>query len=224
MAATRYPQEQMHRIKYTKLTEAQISAKLGAVAGPTSASPLSDVLAGKSLKIVTDGGLTLSYRFASASKLTVAEGDGKAVQAGYGALTLDKVAFFSHLVPGSQRGYHVIVDRDSNLATVFEVWFSGYDDKREVQRQIHYGYVEQSGKPAPAARHASRTVSRAKASTGSRTTASRRSSTTRPCSTPTSSSSRGSAASSRSAGLRTTSRSTTTSISTRASSARCPAR
>jgi hypothetical protein len=37
----------MHRIKFTKLTEAQITAKLGAVAGPTSASPLSDVLAGK---------------------------------------------------------------------------------------------------------------------------------------------------------------------------------
>jgi hypothetical protein len=153
MSTTRYPQEQMHRIKYTKLTEAQISAKLGAAAGPTSASPLSDALAGKSLKIVTDDGLALSYRFTSANKLTVTEGDGKAAQAGYGALTLDKVAFFSHLVPGTQRGYHVIVDRDSNLATVFEVWFSGYDDKREVQRQIHYGYVEQSGKQAPTVRH-----------------------------------------------------------------------
>ena len=100
MLTTKYPTEQMHRIKYTKLTEAQISAKLGAISGPTSASPLSDVLAGKSLKIVTDDGPTLSYRFASANKLTVTEGDGKSVQAGYGALTLDHVALFSHLVPG----------------------------------------------------------------------------------------------------------------------------
>ncbi len=75
------------------------------------------------------------------------------MQAGYGALTLDQIALFSHLVPGTQRGYHVIVDRDTNLATVFEVWFSGYEDNREVQRQIHYGYVEQAGKPAPTARH-----------------------------------------------------------------------
>ena len=68
MLTTKYPKEQMHRIKYTKLTEAQISAKLGASAGPASASPLSDALAGKSLKIVTNGGPTLSYRFASANR------------------------------------------------------------------------------------------------------------------------------------------------------------
>ena len=57
MQKIKYPKEQMHRISYTKLTEAQIAAKLaGAALGPTSASPLSDVFAGKSLKIVTDDG------------------------------------------------------------------------------------------------------------------------------------------------------------------------
>ena len=55
------------------------------------------------------------------------------------------------MVPRSQRGYTVVIDRDSNLATVFEVWFSGYEDNREVQRQIYHGYVEQAGAPAPAA-------------------------------------------------------------------------
>ena len=44
---TPYPKEQMHRIKYTKLTPEQIAGKLAAVSGPTSASPLSDALAGK---------------------------------------------------------------------------------------------------------------------------------------------------------------------------------
>ncbi|HUL81597.1 MAG TPA: hypothetical protein VL131_05615, partial [Gammaproteobacteria bacterium] len=136
MLTTKFPKEQMHRIKYTKLTEAQISAKLGAMQGPTSASQLSDVFAGKSLKIVADGDLVLNYRFPSTNRLSVAENDGRPLQAGYGALVLDHVAVFSHLVPGTQRGYHVIVDRDTNLATVFEVWFSGYDDKREVQRQV----------------------------------------------------------------------------------------
>ncbi len=152
---TKYPQEQMHRIKYTKLTETQILAKLAspATAGPTSASPLSDVFAGKSLEIVTDDGPTLSYRFTGTNRLSVAENGGSAVQAGYGALTLDHVAFFSHLVPGTQRGYHVIVDQETNLVTVFEVWFSGYEDNREVQRQIYYGYAEQAGREAPAARH-----------------------------------------------------------------------
>jgi molybdenum cofactor biosynthesis protein MoaF len=149
-----YPQEQMHRIAYTKLTEQQIGAKLAAAnALPTSASPLSDIFAGKTLNVVTDGGPTLRYRFVSRNRLSVAENDGRAVESSYGALTLDRVAFFSHLVPGTQRGYSVVVDQSTNLVTVFEVWFSGFEDKREVQRQIYFGYVEQAGKPAPDARH-----------------------------------------------------------------------
>ena len=149
-----YPKEQMHRIAYTKLTEAQITAKLAAAPTPKSASPLSDVFVGKSLRIVTDQGPTLSYRFATNNRLNVAEGDGRAVEAGYGALTLDHVALFTHLVPGTQRGYHVVVDRESGLATVFEVWFSGFTDNREVQREIYFGYVAETGKAVPESRHA----------------------------------------------------------------------
>ena len=155
----RYPKEQMHRIKYTKLTPEQIGGKLSATNRPASASPLSDVFAGKSLKIVLDGGPALSYRFADRTGLSLSEGDAAAVQAGYGALTLDRVALFSHLIPRTQRGYTVVIDQDSSLATVFEVWFSGSQanrdirDEREVQRQVYYGYVEQAGKTAPTARH-----------------------------------------------------------------------
>jgi hypothetical protein len=150
----RYPKEQMHRIKYTKLTPEQILVKLAASAnGPTSASPLSDVFSGTSLKIVLDDGPALGYRFTSNDRLSFTEGEAAAVQTGYGALTLDRVAFFSHLIPRTQRGYIVAIDQDASLATVFEVWFNGYQDNREVQRQIYYGYVEQTGKPAPTARH-----------------------------------------------------------------------
>ena len=152
--ATRYPKEQMHRIKYTKLTPDQIVAKLKANAGPASASPLSDVFAGTSLKIVLDGEApALSYRFTGNNRLTVTEGTAAPVQAAYGALTLDRIAFFTHLVPGTQRGYNVVLDQDSNLVTVFELWFSGYQDNREVQRQIYHGYVERAGAAAPTARH-----------------------------------------------------------------------
>ena len=145
----------MHRFPYTKLTERQIGQKLAAAAdGPKSASPLSSAFAGKSLTIVTDsGGPRLAYRFASGSRLSVAENDGPAVGAAYGALELDRIALFSHLIPGTQRGYHVIVDPRTNLATVFEVWFSGFDDKREVQRQIWHGYVERPGQKPSEARH-----------------------------------------------------------------------
>lgn len=150
----RYPKQQMHRIQYTKLSPEQIAGKLPAAAnGPSSASQLSPVFAGRSLKILLDSGPVLSYSFTGGNRLSLTEGNGAAVQAGYGALTLGRIAFFSHMVPRTQRGYIVAIDQDTNLATVFEVWFSGYQDNREVQRQIYYGYVEQEGRPAPTARH-----------------------------------------------------------------------
>ena len=155
MAGTPYPKLPMHRIAYTKLTPEQIQAKLtpAAIKGPASASPLSDVFAGKSLKIVTDKGPTLDYRFKGPGRLSLAENGGRPVDAGYGALTHDKIGVFAHLIPGTQRGYAVVVDQATHLATVFELWFSGYADNREVQREIYQGYVEQPGGSAPAARH-----------------------------------------------------------------------
>jgi hypothetical protein len=42
----RYPKEQMHRIKYTKLTPEQIGAKLAGVNGPASVSSFSNSFAG----------------------------------------------------------------------------------------------------------------------------------------------------------------------------------
>jgi MoaF N-terminal domain/MoaF C-terminal domain len=156
MPGTPYPKEQMHRIAYTKLSEAQIADKLSpaAASGPTSASPLSEVFVAKSIRIVTDKGPTLAYAFSGTNRLSVAENGGGAVNAGYGALTLSSATFFSHMIPGTQRGYAVVVDQNTNLATVFELWFSGYQDNREVQREIYYGYVEQPGQEAPKARHA----------------------------------------------------------------------
>jgi hypothetical protein len=154
MPGTPYPKEQMHRLAYTKLSERQIADKLSAVKGPANASPLSDVFSGKSMQIVTDKGPTLAYRFDGTNRLSLAENGSGALEAGYGALTLVNVAFFSHMIPPTQRGYAVVIDWDTNLATVFELWFSGYEDKREVQREIYYGYVEQPGHEPPKARHA----------------------------------------------------------------------
>ena len=156
----------MHRFKYTKLTEKQVVEKLKATeAGPACASELSDVLAGKSLKIVTDKGPVLSYDFANKKQLTLSENNGPKVKAGYGALPLKQMIFFSHMIPGSPRGFNVFVDLQTNLATVFEVWLCSDKkektlsnkevglDAREVQRQIYFGYVETAGQKAPEPRH-----------------------------------------------------------------------
>jgi MoaF N-terminal domain/MoaF C-terminal domain len=153
--SVRYPKEQMHRIAYTKLTERQIGEKLrAAAAGPSSVAPLADVFAGQSLRIVTDNGPELRYSFERGNRLSVRENGGAAAEAGYGALTLDDVALISHMLPGTQRGYNIVIDRKTDLATVFEIWFSGFEDKREVQREIYYGYVDTPGRAAPEERHA----------------------------------------------------------------------
>ncbi len=155
MPGTPYPKEQMHRIAYTKLTKDEISKKLqpAAANGPTSASPLSGVFVGKSLRIFTDNGPSLSYTFHGNNRLSLTENSGSSVHAGYGALALDNIVFFSHMIPGTVRGYAVVVDRRTNLATVFDLWFCGYKDNREVQREIYYGYVEDPGQEPPKERH-----------------------------------------------------------------------
>ncbi|MFC1495308.1 MoaF N-terminal domain-containing protein [Thermodesulfobacteriota bacterium] len=154
--------EPMHRFKYTKLTKDQIGKKLKATeAGPKCESEFSDVLAGKSLKIVTKDGPVLEYSFKGKDRLTLSENGGREVKAGYGALTLDQMVFFSHMIPEKQMGYNVYIDQDMNLVTVIEVGLSTgrqeptlggppiIVDDREVQRQIYFGYIEVAGQEPP---------------------------------------------------------------------------
>jgi hypothetical protein len=155
-----------HRFNYTKLTAPQIVEKLKATdSGPASVSELSDALVGKALKIVTDNGPVLEYSFANKKQLTMSENGGAKIKAGYGALTLKQIVFFSHMIPGAPKGYNVFVDLQTNLATVVEVWLCSDKeevtlgrkkvalDAREVQRQIYFGYVEVAGQKAPEKRH-----------------------------------------------------------------------
>lgn len=154
MPAKPDPQVPMHRVAFTRLSDSQISAALARVAkvGPACASPLSGSLAGKSIKVVTDKGPTLAYSFAGTGRLRVSENGGRAIEAGYGALVLDEITLIAHLTPGTLRGYAVVIDGRSSIATVFDLWFGGYTDKREVMREIYGGYVE-TAKAAPTRRH-----------------------------------------------------------------------
>jgi len=172
-----YQRLQMHRIAYSDLSEEQVAQALRPAAnGPGCKSPLSSVLAGKKLKIVTDeGGPVLEYHFRNGHDLELSEGGGKPVKAGYGALECRSLVMVSHMIPGTQRGYQFVVDQNSRLATVFEVSFSGYAAQetaeaaqakpkprapqlknghrnREVQRKVWFGYVD-DGTAAPTARH-----------------------------------------------------------------------
>lgn len=155
----------MHRFPYTKLTPNQIGKALAATEdGPTSASAFTAALAGKSLKIVTKDGPVFEYDFKKNRKLALSVDGGKKVNTGYGELTLNQIVFFSHMIPGEQKGYNVYIDQKTHLVTVFEVWFSsGFTgtaagqeykiDDREVQRQIYFGYVDVRGQDVPESLH-----------------------------------------------------------------------
>jgi MoaF N-terminal domain len=164
---------QMHRIPYTDLSEDQVTQALRPTAsGPSSKSALSDVLAGKHLTIVTNDGPRLEYFFRNGRQLELSENAGKTIKAGYGALDNRGLLLVSHMIPGTQRGYELVVDQRTRLATVFEVSFSGYAAQetaaateqkrppqfknghrnREAQRKIWFGYVD-DGTAAPTARH-----------------------------------------------------------------------
>ena len=175
MVTRSYKPLQMHRIPYSDLTETQISQVLRpATTGPASKSTLSNTLAGKRLKIVTDQGPVLEYHFRTGCELELSENGGKAIKAAYGALESRSLVLVSHMIPSTQRGYQLVVDQDSGLVTVFEVSFSGYAAQeieaaaaatpkrepqfqngrrnREAQRKIWFGYVD-GGATAPIARH-----------------------------------------------------------------------
>jgi hypothetical protein len=138
---------------YAPLDEGFIAAALSAEPAPKTYTPGTDVLDGKQLKIVLDDGPVLLYAFAE-DRLTLKEGDAEEISAPYAAKALDDVVLFSHLIPGTVRGYGVVVDLAAGLATAFELWFGGYaPEPREVWRDFKFGYVD-TGAPAPPTRHA----------------------------------------------------------------------
>lgn len=164
MTTRKYQAEPKHRIPFTNLTEDQIIKKLkAAVNGPPGQSAFSTALAGAGLKVRTDPaptpghpGPTLEYKFHNGREMSVSINGTAAVKAGYGVLELKQLLLISHLVPGTTKGYTIVIDRHTGLATVFETWFgAGFDsqiNRREVQRQIYYGYVDDGGAP-PGGRH-----------------------------------------------------------------------
>ena len=164
MITRKYQAEPKHRIPFTNLTESQIIKKLRAAEkGPPSQSAFSTALAGTRLKVITDPaptpehpGPTLVYDFRNNRELSVSINGAAAVKTGYGALELKQLLLISHVVPETTKGYSIIIDRHTGLATVFETWFGAEFDpeinRREVQRQIYYGYVDDGGAP-PGERH-----------------------------------------------------------------------
>ena len=118
-------------------------------------------LAGKSFRAVLSGEFApaqLDYRFLSETMLEFTE-NGVTATADYTAVSLGKIVLFTHLVPGTDRGWHIVLDTETGALTAFETWFgttvpvgidlfgqtppTGWRDiPREVQREFYFGWAD----------------------------------------------------------------------------------
>ena len=133
---------------YNNIVRDYIADKLGAKPKAVSASALSEKLAGKNIKVILDNGTVLAYDFKSCCEVSLTENDGEAVACAYSALDLKELTLVTLMIPGTERGFNLIFNDKTGLATVFEVWFCGYERSlREVRREIYQGYIESFGDP-----------------------------------------------------------------------------
>ena len=130
---------------YNKLTPEQITEKLGCCAAPTGVGSGYAGLTCETLTLHLDSGTQLALDVRSGDTLVLRENGGEGVSCAYRAMELRTCVLLSFLLPGTFRGWHLIFDRGTRKVTAFETWFCGYQDNREVQREIHFGYMDFSG-------------------------------------------------------------------------------
>lgn len=111
----------------------------------------------------------LSYTFTDEKTLHFTL-EGNEYDAPYRALTLGKLALVTHLIPGTSRALHLVLDRETMALTVFETWFGitvpvgmyltgarppqfFRDIPREIQRQYCFGWADTGKNAEPAHLH-----------------------------------------------------------------------
>ena len=155
------------------MTSEEVNKKV--IASPKAETKLEStpLLSGKEINFNFEGEHKpekLSYKFNSSFTLDINENGNEFKDVPYNALSLnERIVLFTHLIPGTSRGWHIIVDLQSGLATAFETWFGisvpvGGDltgqrppshhreIPREVQRQYHFGWVD-AGRDKPEKLH-----------------------------------------------------------------------
>ncbi len=156
--------------EYNQMSAEEVSRKLDARPAPTGGG--CGALAGKRFQAHLDGQHAprqLDYVFEDEKTLRCTE-NGESFTAPYAAISLGRLTLFTHLVPGTDRGWHVIVDRESGALTAFETWFgtkapmgidltgknppTGWREiPREVQRQYYFGWADFGENAEPEDRH-----------------------------------------------------------------------
>lgn len=144
---------------YNPMTTEEVNQKIAA-AGRASGCPC-DILVGKTFQVKLDGDFApaqLEYSFLDEEKLKYTE-NGVTETLPYTAVKLGKMVIFTHLVPVGARGWHIVLDTETNALTAFETWFgvtvaqgtglygdqepTGYREiPREVQREYYFGWAD----------------------------------------------------------------------------------
>ncbi|NMA24511.1 MAG: hypothetical protein GX936_02470, partial [Clostridiales bacterium] len=144
---------------FNPMTEAEISRKIAAKS--KADGPECSLLAGWSFKVRLEGEYApaqLEYTIQEDGRLTVSE-NGINYNTPYSAIALGRVVLLTHLIPGTSRGWHLIIDTRTYALTAFETWFGievpvGGDlfgmreptgtrrIPREIQRHYHFGWSD----------------------------------------------------------------------------------
>ena len=107
----------------------------------------------------------LEYAILDEQTLTVTENDAT-YTASYAAISQGPITLLTHLIPGSSRGWHLVIDRRSWAVTAFETWFgitvpvgldlmgqkepdSYRDIPREIQREYYFGWLDKGDNEKP---------------------------------------------------------------------------
>ena len=156
--------------EFNPMSKAEIAEKLEKGRAPAGGG--CRALAGKSFQTHLEGQHApqqLDYVFEDDKTLRCTE-NGESFTAPYAAASLGRLTLFTHLVPGTDRGWHLIVDRETGALTAFETWFgtkaplgidltgknppTGWREiPREVQRQYYFGWADFGGSAEPEEKH-----------------------------------------------------------------------
>ena len=112
----------------------------------------------------------LAYEIKDEKELVVTENDAT-YTAPYSSICQGPITIMTHLIPGTSRGWHLVIDRRTWAVTAFETWFGitvpvgldlfgakkepdYYSDiPREIQREYYFGWLDMGNNEKPEKLH-----------------------------------------------------------------------
>lgn len=128
----------MFRTEYSALSLAQVKAIVSTAGAPTCGGAPDRSLIGEHLRFVPDREGIMppeqEYEFPDGDTLILRE-NGTSFRCAYKALRLKDIVLFAFMIPGTLRGYTVVLDLVSGAAVTEEMWFIDHEGKRIDTRE-----------------------------------------------------------------------------------------